>query len=157
MLYSIQMAKRGFTLLELLLVLAMLGLLAGLFYRAALLPHRERVALAELHAFLRQARTEAIRRGHWVTAQLQEASLVLCLDTNGNARCEAGEPLLRQLDPRAYGARLELHAGFQPGLRYNALGRLNTGARLVVRVGERATALCLSLAGRVREVRGERC
>jgi len=151
------MPRQGLTLLELLVVLGLLGVLAGLAYRSSLLAHRERAALAELHAILRQARAEAIRRADWVAVNLLEGRLVLCLDSNGNGRCEPGERVLRRWDPRAYGASLELYPGFQAGLRYNALGQLNTGGRLVLRVGGRATALCLGLAGRVREVRGERC
>lgn len=151
------MKKRGLTLLELLVSLAILGVLMGLIYQSSLLPQRERALLAELHALLRQARTEAIRRSEWVAVNLQEGRLILCVDTNGDTHCQVGERVLRQLDPKVYGARVELFAGFQPGFRYNALGQLQTGARLVVRLGTRSTSLCLSLAGRVREVRGERC
>ncbi|MFN4072187.1 MAG: GspH/FimT family protein [Thermus sp.] len=147
----------GVTLLELLVVLALLGLLL-LFYIPSAEAQRHRAAVSETQAFLRMARTEAIRRGSLVAVvQPTNAAngLLACMDANGNGACDPGESPIRTLSLR--GSSLELRPGFQPGLRFNALGQLNTGARVVVRTGKHATALCLALTGRIRESPGGRC
>lgn len=151
------MASRGLTLLELLVMVAILGLLLPMALRSTE-AHRHRTAVTETRAFLQHARTEAIRRGNMVAVVWSPDlgnTLLACLDFNRNGACEAEEPLLRTLLLK--GSALELRSGFHPGLRYNALGQLNTGARVLVRTGRWATALCLSLAGRIREAPGSGC
>ncbi|WP_052037953.1 GspH/FimT family protein [Thermus sp. NMX2.A1] len=153
------MRMRGFTLLELLVVLALLGVVF-LFLPGTLQAsvYRHRAAVSETRAFLQGARTEAIRRGTMVAVVQphgQENRLLACLDTNHNSDCDLNEAPLRTLILQS--STLELRSGFHPGLRFNALGQLNTGARLVVRTAGHATALCLSLAGRVRESPGGQC
>ena len=152
-----QLAKGGFTLLELLVVLAILGVLGGLAYTNYSAAYRLQAAGAELRTFLLAARTEAIRRGTGVAVVPEGGGLLFCVDENRNRACDQGEDVLRRFDPRGYGAALELRSGFSPSLRFNALGRPNTGARLVLRLGGRTLTLCVGMGGRVREVRGDAC
>ncbi|GLV47333.1 general secretion pathway protein GspH [Thermus sp. LT1-2-5] len=153
------MRRSGFTFLETLAALALLGLIGAIFSlegRAWFLAQKERAALAELQAFLQRARTEAVTRGAMVAVVQEAGELTACLDRNGDGRC-ANEPVLTRYRPEVHSASVELVSGFQPGLRYNALGRPYTGARLVLRLGERRTTLCLTLGGRIRVVSGTRC
>jgi len=153
------LTKRGLSLLELLVVLALLGLLGGLAYTNYSAAYRLQAAGAELRTFLLAARTEAIRRGTGVAVVPEGGGLLFCVDENRNRACDQGqgETVLRRFDPRGYGAALELRSGFSPSLRFNALGRPNTGARLVLRLGGRTLTLCVGMGGRVREVRGDAC
>lgn len=151
------MDQRGLTLLEFLITLGLLALLLLLAYRETLPTRQEEALVAEIRSLLQRARTEAIRRGNWVAVQVQGEELISCLDAQGNGHCDAHDPILQQVQPRPYGAQLRLFSGTQPGLRYNALGQLNTGGRVEVRIGQRTRTLCLSLAGRVRETMGAGC
>ncbi|GAA5335466.1 MULTISPECIES: GspH/FimT family protein [Thermus] len=145
---------RGLTLLELLVVLALLGLLLGLggawWFR-----EREGLLLAELRSFLERGRTEAIRRGEMVAVVAEGDGLLACLDLDRNGTCQ-GNPLLARFRP-GLGARVELHTGFQPGLRFNALGRPHTGVRVALWMGSQRVLLCVSIGGRVRETPNASC
>ncbi|MGC8905444.1 GspH/FimT family protein [Thermus sp.] len=151
------LVKRGLSLLELLVVLAVLGILGALAYTNYSAAYRLRAAGTELRTFLLAARTEAIRRGTGVAVVPEDRGLLSCVDENRNRACDPGEAPLRRFDPGGYGAALDLRSGFSPGLRFNALGRPNTGASLVLRLGGRSLTLCVGMGGRVREVSGDAC
>ena len=149
--------RHGLSLLELLVVLAVLGILGSLAYTNYSTAYRLRAAGAELKTFLLAARTEAIRRGTGVAVVPEGRGLLSCVDENRHRACDAREAVLRRFDPGGYGAALDLRSGFSPGLRFNALGRPNTGARLALRLGGRTLTLCVAMGGRVREVSGDGC
>ncbi len=103
-------ARRGFTLLELLVVLSLVAALAGLSVpslSALWLRRCVQAAGEALVADLRMARNEALHRGATVavcsSADAQTCSVgaawaggwIVFVDTDGNRRREAAEPLLR--------------------------------------------------------------
>jgi type IV fimbrial biogenesis protein FimT len=148
------MDNKGLSLLEALLVLAVVGLLL-LAYPSRSEEARLREAASWVQSLLREARSEAIRRGQMVAVRQEGEALLACLDPNSNGLCDPGEPLLWRWKPG--GLRVELRAGIHPSLRLNALGQLHTGGRVVLRGPSRSLTLCLSLGGRIREAAGEGC
>lgn len=145
--------NRGVTLLELLVVLAIVGLLAGVGAQQALGAYRLRAAVAGVRTLAQQARTEALRRQTTVALLQQDGALQVC--PAGDCQNQR----LAQLSPADYGASVRLHGlSGQTGPRYNALGVvINGGWRIEVQVGNRVRSLCQSVAGRIREVSGASC
>lgn len=137
--------SRGVTLLELLVVLAILGLILGGSYALYAPTYRLGAASAELRALLQAARTEAIRRGTLTTVRLGGEELSL----------EVQNQVLGRFSPTPYGARLTGPAN----LVLNALGRPveERVSSYTLSLGNRKRTLCVEVGGRVREVTGDGC
>lgn len=165
--------QRGLTLIELLMVLALLGLLTGLALPAfSALRERSRLAAIqnELLASLALARSEAIRSRRPVLVcpgdgeatgcrddGLWHAGWMSFVDEDGNHRYDPGGDRLLEVHGPVQGLQLVSTAG-RPRVRYTADG-LSTGSNLSLRVcrrGEAVSAVVLNNSGRARVERDPR-
>lgn len=137
--------RGGMSLLELLVVLAIVGVLAALAYANYAPVYRLNAAAAELRSLLQAARTEAIRRGAAVSLQV-----------DGNLHLRAGGQTIRSFSPRGYG--LVLQASHSQA-ELNALGRPSNGQTLAftLTLGSRSKTLCVGPGGLLKEVAGGGC
>lgn len=138
--------RKGFSLLELLLVLAIVGVVAALAYANYSPVYRLNAAAAELRSLLQAARTEAIRRGSTVSLALE----------NGNLRLVVNNQTLKSFSARNYGLALQASSA-QATL--NALGRPTSGATLAftLSLNSRKKTLCVGPGGLIKEVAGGGC
>jgi len=131
--------RKAFSLVELLVVLGLLLLLAGLAYGNYAPAYRLAAATAALRGFLEEARTEALRREALVEVRLSGGRLVA-----------EGGGWSRSLSLADLGVQVEA----PPPFRFNALGRLyeEEARDFLLRAGSRARTLRLHPGGRVEEV-----
>ena len=116
---STSRADRGFTLLEMLVVLAVLGLMVGLVVARG--PMRSagldaRMAANQLAGTLRAARSEAIARDHSVTVAIDSAAGTVRVGAAapramGAALSGLARPLVFQPDGSSAGAAVTVAAG----------------------------------------------
>lgn len=165
---------RGFTLLEVMVVVAIMGVLAALAapsFNPLIENWRVRQAAEQLQSTLHYARSEAIKRGGQVAIQKLpnntngcttatgvndwDCGWVVCEDTDGNGKCNAGEPRLQRIDTsskvhvirRTGGADIKLN-------RWGLVDGAWLGFNLVPLdksiSNPSARGLCMSSGGRVR-------
>lgn len=130
------MKEQGFSLLELLVALAILGIVGALVYANYTPTYRLDAATKELYKVLQTARTEAIRRGSPVTVRMEDSILVV----------EAESKTLARFQPQNYSVTLT------PGrsqLTLNALGRPSEEEEQVfsLSLGNRTNTLALEASG----------
>lgn len=176
--FAINSLQRGLTLLELVVVMAVVGVLAGVgvpAFAGWVDQHRLTAFTNELHMGVMLARSEAIRRGQRVTLCVSadgaqctsaagwEAGWIMFLDRNGNAMRDTGEEIIRMAQPTARGLRatgngtLTRYVSYIPkGMTRSATGALQMGTIRVC--GQSAQRqLIINAAGRPRVLRGEAC
>lgn len=112
------MKGQGFSLLELLVALAILGIVSVLAYANYTPTYRLGAATKELYQVLQTARTEAIRRGSPVTVRVEGGILVV----------EAEGKTLARFQPQNYSVTL---TPVSSQLTLNALGRPSEEAEQV--------------------------
>lgn len=114
---TLRFAVRGFTAIELMVTLAIVAVLATLAapsFTPVIEKWRVRQAAEQLESSLYYARSEAIKRGGQVAIQKipnntngcasatgnrdWDCGWIVCLDTNGNGRCNANEPVLQRVE-----------------------------------------------------------
>ena len=91
----------GFTLIEMLAVLAVLGLLLALFSRLNWLGTEASRVGYDLRSFFSEAKQEAIRRNHSVWVSHSDTKAWTCLDSDTDC-LNAGEGAYRTLDLKVY-------------------------------------------------------
>lgn len=176
--FTVSVMQRGLTLLELVVVMALVGVLAGVGFPAFAAwvdQHRLTGFTNELHMEVMLARSEAIRRGQRVTLCVSadgeqctfsagwEVGWIMFLDRNGNAVRDPGEDIIRMAQPTARGLQatgngtLARYVSYIPkGMTRSATGALQMGTiRVCGQSGQRQ--LVINAAGRPRVLRGEAC
>lgn len=166
----------GFTAIELMVVVSIIAILAALAapsFTPLIESWRVRQATEQLQSTLHYARSEAIKRGGRVAIEKipnntngcttasgkrdWDCGWLVCEDTNGNGRCNAGEPALQRIDTPSKvqvsrtggGASIKLNRwglvdGAWPGFSLVPLDKPTThpGAR----------GVCMTSGGRIRVI-----
>lgn len=138
----------GFTLVELLVVLAILGLLASalpLALNRALPARRVAVAAEEIASAVREAHTLALAQGATVIVRVQDGALVVSAQAAGSAR----RPVRAALRPSTSVALTDREGRPLPALVLYPDGS-SMGARFAIVDGARRASVSVSeLTGRV--------